>query len=231
MHSQNDIPDFVTIAIEYGNQVIAARARRDAENAARIAAEERAERAAAWKPVLATIHQATPSWVHDYITIPDDAAPKNIIDYTYETSYAPAIIDLSALIADIPPIRVWAIPHVTKPRIHFEAGRYSLVQDDDFEAGVWCVILRFDIYRAIDHDMHYFQPGVEGATDDFHAALAQAVADRTDRATLQAEADRRNAATPAEPVEAVEAVDADPLTRIAEALERLTSLYMANQPY
>ena len=233
MHTETAIPKFLTAAVHYGNQVNAARARIEADNAARQAAEIAAEIAAAWQPVLATIHQATPDWAHPFITTPADANP-TFMDTYYDRYHLPAVIDLSTLLDDVPPIRVWAIPHSSTPRIHFEAGRYSLVHDD--ETGAWCVIARFDAYKATSNDLHYIQPGVPGAEDDFHAALAQAVADRTDRAALQAEADRLNAAltlveVPApEPVEG-EPVEADPLTRIADALERLTSLYMAHQPY
>lgn len=230
MHADNAIPEFLSNAIDHGNQVLAALARSDAENAARIAAENAADRAAAWAPVLATIHQATPAWVHPYIVTPGDPSPKIITDYYYDTYHLPAVIDLSALLADVPPIRVWAIYHAANPRIHFEAGRYSLVHDDD--AGAWCVIARFDTYRATDHELHYFKPGVPGAEDHFYAVLAQAVADRTDLAALQAEADRRNA-TPApdeDPAPEPAAV-ADPLTRIADALERLTGLYETHLPF
>lgn len=240
MHADNAIPEFLSNAIDHGNQVLAAWARNDAENAARIAAENAADRAAAWAPVLATIHQATPAWVHPYIVTPGDPSPKVITDHYYDTYHLPAVIDLSALLADVPPIRVWAIYHAANPLIHFEAGRYSLVADD--ETGAWCVIPRFDTYRATDHELHYFQPGVPGAEDHFHAVLAQAVADRTDLAALQAEADRLNAAPPepveGEPVEVPapepvegETVEGDPLTRIADALELLTSLYMTHLPY
>lgn len=236
MYTETAIPEYITAAMDYGNQVLAARARNAAENAARIAAEEAAERVAAWQPVLATIHQATPEWVHHYIVTPGDPSPKIITDHYYDTYHLPAVIDLSALLADVPPIRVWAFPHAVNPRIRFEAGRYSLVHDDD--AGAWCVVPRFDTYRAIDRELHYFQPGVEGATDHFHAVFAQAVADRTDLATLQAEADRRNAAAAPEPAEgepavgpAPEPVEGPPLTRIADALERLCDLYMARQLY
>ncbi len=229
MRTDSSIPEFVSEAINHGNQLIAARKRGDADNAARRHAEELAKIAAEWRPVLATIHQAVPTWAHPYIVTPTDKP--TVMDcrvrHVYDTYRLPAVIDLSALLADVPAIRVWAKPHDQNPMICFEAGRYSLVHDD--EIGQWFVMTRFDNYEAIDNDLHYFQPDSPGATDDLHVALAQAVADRTDLAALLAEADRLNAlpaaaaaavAAVAEPVEAI-----DPLTRIADTLERFTALY------
>lgn len=223
MHADSSIPEFVTAAINHGNQLIAAWERVDADNAARRQTEELAEIAKEWQPVLATIQQATPEWVHEYILAPSNSKP-SFMDTYFDFYKLPAVIDLSTLLADVPTIRVWAKPHGQNPKVCFEAGRYSLVHDD--EIGQWFVMTRFDNYKVTDHDLHYFQPDGPGATDNFHVALAQAVADRTDLAALQAEAERLNAMPAAEPVEAsVPPAPIDPIQRIADALERFTALY------
>lgn len=224
MNTDSSIPEFLTEAIDHGNQLIEAWKRVDADNAARRQADELAENAEAWKPVLATIRQATPEWVHAYILAPSNSKP-SFIDTYYDSYKLPAVIDLSTLLADVPTIRVWAKPHSQNPMICFEASRYSLVHDD--EIGQWLVMTRFNNYKATDHDLHYFQPGSPGATDNFHVALAQAVADRTDLAALQAEAERLNAMPAPEPFfeASVPPAPIDPIERIAAALERFTALY------
>ena len=221
MHSDSSIPEFLNEAIDHGNQLIAAWEQHDRAVAAQRTADELAENAKAWQPVLATIRQATPEWVHPYIFIPGNSKP-SFMDTYYDTYKIPAVIDLSTLLADVPAIRVWAGPHNQNPSIVFEVGRYSLVHDDEID--LWSVMTRFDNYKVTNNNLqYYFQPDSDTATDYFHVALARAVADRTDLAALQAEADRLNAlpvAPVAEPVEAI-----DPLTRIADALERFTALY------
>ena len=223
MNTGSSIPEFLIAAIDHGNQLIVAGERVDADNAARRQAEELAKIAEEWQPVLATIQQATPEWVHEYILAPSNSNP-SFMDTYFDTYKLPAVIDLSTLLDDVPTIRVWAKPHGQNPMICFEAGRYSLVHDD--EIGQWFVMTRFDKYKVTDHDLHYFQPDGPGATDNFHVALAQAVADRTDLAALQAEAERLNAMPAAEPVEAsVPPAPIDPLERIANYLERVAALY------
>ncbi|MBP8293656.1 MAG: hypothetical protein KAX65_12850 [Caldilineaceae bacterium] len=222
MRTDSSIPEFLIAAIDHGNQLIAAQEQHDRAVAAQRRDDELAELAEAWLPVLATIHQATPEWVHEYIVAPMDSST-TLFDGYYSFNRA-VTISLSSLLADVPTIRVWANPHNQNPSILFEAGRYSLVHDD--EIGQWFVMTRFDNYKVTDHDLHYFQPDGPGATDNFHVALAQAVADRTDLAALQAEADRMNALPAAEPVEAsVPPAPIDPIERIANYLERVAALY------
>lgn len=222
MHADSSIPDFVTAAINHGNQLIAAGEREDVDNAARRRADELAEIAEAWRPVLATINQATPEWVQEYIFLASNSKP-TFIDTYFDSYRLPAVIDLSTLLADVPTIRVWAKPHERNPSILFEPGRYSLVHDD--ESG-WGVMTRFDNYKVTDNDLNYFYPGTDGATDNFHVALAQAVADRTDLAALQAEAERLNAMPTFVSFEAsVPPAPINPLERIANYLERVAALY------
>lgn len=224
MHADSSIPEFLTAAIERGNQLIAAQEQHDRAVAAQRLADAHAEFAEAWRPILATIRQATPAWAHEYIVVPMDSST-NLFDGYYNFNL-PVVISLSSLLADVPGIRAWANPHNQNPSILFQAGRYALAHDD--ETDEWCVTTHFDNFKATNNDLEYFQPDSDTATDDFHVALAQAVANRIDLAAMQVEAAARNDA-PATPVaaeaETTEVAFIGPNTRIANALERLVALY------
>lgn len=231
MHADSSIPEFLTAAIERGNQLIVAREQHDRAVAAQRLADELAELAERWQPILATIRQATPTWVHEYIVVPDHSPDLYDSLYTHK-SIAPTVISLSALLADVPDIRAWANPHNQNPSILFDAGRYTLNQDED--SGEWYVATTFRMYKATNNDLEYFQPDSDTATDDFHVALAQAVANRIDLATLRAEAAARNdapAAPVAEPAETTAVAFVGPNTRIANALESLVALYEEHLPF
>ena len=223
MHADSSIPEFLTAAIERGNQLIAAKEQHDRAVAAQRLADELAEFAERWQPILATIRQATPTWAHEFIVVPDHSPDLYDSLYTHK-SMAPTVISLSALLADVPDIRAWANHHNQNPSILFDAGQYTLEQDD--ESGEWYVATNFRMYKATNNDLEYFQPGSDTATDDFHVAFAQAVANRIDLAAMHIEADRLNALPAAEPVEASAPPEfVGPNTRIANALERLVALY------
>ena len=225
MNADTNIPEFLTAAVKRGNQLIAAQEQHDRAVAAQRLADELAEFAVRWQPILATIRQATPTWVHEYIVVPDHSPDLYDSLYTHK-SMSPTVISLSSLLADVPDIRAWANPHNQNPSILFDAGRYTLNQDED--SGEWYVGTSFRMYKATSNDLEYFQPDSDTATDDFHVAFAQAVANRIDLAALQAEAAARNdaPATPvAEPAGTTEVAFVGPNTRIANALERLVALY------
>ena len=215
----------ILAAIERGKQILAEQNAADRAAEAQREADERNMIAIAWQPVVATIQQATPDWVHPYIVTPSNSRP-SFIDGHYDAYNLPCVINLSALITNIPTIRVWANPHHQNPSIMFEAGRYSLMYDQ--ETSEWYVATHFDNYKVVNHDLGYFQPGSESATDAFHVVLAFADADRVNLATTQAEADDRTKTFRVPPTEPIEdsflPAPIEPLERIAVALEHIRDI-------